>query len=513
MRASITIFICISLFLFIYGCSSKSYSTDNNYDLLIENGTVIDGTGSAGVRSDVLIRDDQIIYIGDVNPSDIRVKRVLNAEGKVVTPGFIDTHAHGNPLRTPEFPNFLAMGVTTITLGQDGSSPSVGDTYNWMMDVKQAQPAVNIAHFVGHGSIRRKAGVDEKTDVSADEMQEMVDYVTEAMAAGSFGMTTGLEYLPGTYAGLNELTSLAEPVGRNNGLIMSHIRNEDDSNIEDSINELLEQGQNTDTPVHVSHIKIVYGNDVNRADDVLRIMQNARDKGQTVTADIYPYTASYTGIGIVFPDWAKAPNNYKQVVAERREELVEFLQNRVNRRNGPESTLFGTPPYAGKTLAEVSEEAGKPFEDVLIDDIGPTGASAAYFVMNEDVMARFLVDPKVMVASDGSPTMRHPRGYGTFARIIKEYVVDKEVLTLENAIHKMTGLPAVTLGMDKTRGFLKPNLAADILIFDPKKVVDHADFENPHILAEGFDYIIVNGGLAIDDGKITNTPFGMMLRK
>lgn len=498
---------------FAAACSADTYSTEIDYDILIQGGTVIDGTGSEGRLADVLIREDQIMYIGHVDATRVRVARIVDAAGKVVTPGFIDTHAHGNPLTTPEFQNFTAMGVTTISLGQDGRSPAAGNTQNWMLDVEEARPAVNIAHFIGHGSIRRQAGVDERTDVSSGELQKMIGYVKEAMSSGSFGMTTGLEYLPGTYAGMDELIALAEPVGRNGGLVMSHIRNEDDEDIEASIKELLEQGRSADTPVHVSHIKIVYGHEQRRAEDVLRIMKEARKRGQTVTADIYPYAASYTGIGIVFPDWAKAPYDYEEVVAGRRDELAEFLRKRVNLRNGPESTLFGTKPYAGKTLAQVAEEAGKPFEDVLIDDIGPTGAGAAYFVMDENVMARFLVDPYVMICSDGSPTMRHPRGYGTFARIIREFVVDKELLTLENAIHKMSGLPATTLGMHQSRGFLKTNFAADVLIFDPDKVRDNADFENPHTLAEGFEYVMVNGRFAIDEGAFTEARSGRVLRR
>lgn len=483
------------------------------HDILIKNGTVIDGTGADRYQADVLIRDNRISYIGNIDADTIQVKRIIDATGKVVTPGFIDAHAHGNPIATPEFANFLAMGVTTISLGQDGSSPGVGSTSNWMKRVERARPSVNIAHFIGHGSVRRKAGVNERMDVSPAEMQEMIDYIKEAMAAGSYGMTTGLEYLPGYYAGLSELIALAEPIGANGGIIMSHIRNEDDSKIEESLHELLEQGRISDTPVHISHLKIVYANNKKRADDILDTLQDARKNGQTVTADVYPYTASYTGIGIVFPEWAKAPNNYKEVVSERRAELAEFLRNRIKLRNGPDATLFGTHPYAGKTLAQLAEETGKPFEDVLIDDIGPNGSGAAYFVMDEDVVERFIADPHVIISSDGSPTMHHPRGYGSFSKVIRKYVVEEDLLTLEKAINKMTGLPSVTLGIDKSRGFLKPNLAADILIFDPEEVKDNASYENPHVLSEGFDYVIVNGQFSVDSGEFTQIGSGKILRR
>jgi N-acyl-D-aspartate/D-glutamate deacylase len=228
---------------------------------------------------------------------------------------------------------------------------------------------------------------------------------------------------------------------------------------------------------------------------------------------MYPYTASYTGIGIVFPEWAKPPYDYKEVVNSRRNELAEYLHKRVTLRNGPEATLFGTAPWAGKTLAEVASELHKPFEDVLIDNIGPSGAGAAYFVMDQELQDRLFIDPYIMVCSDGSPTMRHPRGYGSFAKIIRYYVREKKLLSLEEAVHKMTGLPAQTLHLhEQNRGLLKRGFSADILIFDPSEVKDLATFEDPHQLAEGFDWVIVNGILTRANGEFTDKRGGKMLR-
>jgi N-acyl-D-amino-acid deacylase len=243
-------------------------------------------------------------------------------------------------------------------------------------------------------------------------------------------------------------------------------------------------------------------------------MEEARNQGIYVTADIYPYTASYTGIGIVFPDWAKPPYRYEGVVKSRRDDLAAYLRKRVNLRNGPSATLFGTPPWAGKTLAQVAAELDKPFEDVLIDDIGPNGASAAYFVMDQELQDRLLIDPYVMICSDGSPTMRHPRGYGSFAKVIRYYVQEAKLLKLEVAIHKMTGLPAATIGLlEQKRGLLKVGFAADILVFNPDDVIDRATFENPHELSEGFEWVIVNGVPVRADGEFTGKRGGEMLRK
>lgn len=306
-------------------------------------------------------------------------------------------------------------------------------------------------------------------------------------------MSTGLEYTPGTFAMDKELLPLAQVVGKNNGLIMSHIRNEDDNQIESSIRELLRQGQYCN--VQVSHMKSVYGKGKARAKELLGLL-NTKNNGLTITADVYPYTASYTGIGIVFPKWAKAPNDYKKVVKNRRAELLAFLKQKIIDRNGPSATLFGTAPYAGKTLAEVSEEQGLSYEQVLLG-IGPNRVSGAYFIMDDALQEEIIAHPKVMICSDGSPTMRHPRGYGSFPKIIEEYVLKRKRLTLEEAIRKMTAFPAQTIGIQK-RGLLKAGYYADLLIFKPEKVKANATYESPHQLATGIDYVFVNGKVVIE---------------
>jgi N-acyl-D-amino-acid deacylase len=233
-----------------------------------------------------------------------------------------------------------------------------------------------------------------------------------------------------------------------------------------------------------------------------------------ITADIYPYSASYTTISIVFPDFALPPNDYKRVKRDKREELEAYLRDKVTRRNGPEATLFGTGPWRGKTLAAAAKETGKPFEDILIDDIGPGGASAAYFVMDEALVSRLLLDRWVMIGTDGSAGSRHPRGYGTFAKVIREQVVEKKALTLVEAVRKMTGLPAETLRLDRTkRGLVRAGWAADLLVFDPAEVKDRATFEAPHELAEGMKWVLVNGVAAVADGKRTKRRGGRVLLK
>jgi N-acyl-D-aspartate/D-glutamate deacylase len=481
-------------------------------DLLIENGQVIDGLGGEPVSADVVVVGERIVFVGDSafteTDRDTRIVRTIDAAGRVVAPGFIDLHSHGDPLETPGMENFLAMGVTTITLGQDGASPDEVPLSDWLGKVEQNGIGTNLAMFVGHGTLRDQSGIGLSAVPEAEDLQRMQHMLDDALKY-TFGMSTGLEYNPGLNAGSSELRALARVVGDNDRMIMSHMRNEDDDQIETSIAELLEQGE--DARVHISHLKSVYGSGADRAVEILAILDSARANGVGITADMYPYTASYTGIGIVFPVWAKTQAQFDVARVERRAELADYLRERVNRRNGPEATLLGTDPWTGKTLADLAHEMEMPFEDVLIDVIGPRGASGAYFVMNDELQARFLKDPNVGVCSDGSPTGFHPRGHGTFARIIETYVLQQKVLSLPAAIAKMTSFAAGVLGI-ADRGTVQVDMAADLIIFDPRKVHATATYPEPLQLAEGFDVVIVNGAIARENGVLDSSFHGRVLR-
>ena len=504
--SSLIIFILVTAFS-LFSCQPTA--PEQVYDLQIKNAQIIDGTGDEPYYAQLLIQDGKIALIEKDTAKFFEAGQIIDALGRVLSPGFIDTHTHGDPLKTPEFQNFLAMGVTTIFLGQDGSSPNTTNLGAWMDSVDQIKPGVNIGMFVGHGTLRMVSGVKYDKIPSESALTAMDKVLKEAMESGSFGMTTGLEYNPGYLADQNELNRMAKIVGEYGGIVMSHMRNEDDEFIEESLDELLAQGDYC--PVHVSHIKIVYGKGEDRANEILQKLERERKAGKTVTADIYPYEASYTSISILFPEWAKPPANYKDVVASRGKELEDYLRNRVNLRNGPEATLIGSGEFKGKNLAEIAMVKNKPFEKVLVEDIGPSGTSAAYFVMDEEVMKVFLRDDKVNICSDGSPTSNHPRGYGTFAKIIESYVVNDPVLTLPNAIYKMTGLAAETLGI-KDRGYIKEGMVADLVLFHPQNVRAKATYENAAQLAEGFDYVIVNGKMAKDDGDFKERA-GKVIRK
>lgn len=500
--------------------SFLTFCSQPDYDLLIKNGLIYDGSGATPAEGHVLVHDGMIVRTGDFDLTGITASETVDANGRVVSPGFVDAHSRGEPTETPRFDNFLSMGVTTITLGLVGTSPGADDLIAWMESVDETGTGPNVIHFTGHSTIRDLANAPRQEDVEEATMSEMVEMLEDAMENGSFGLSLGLEFEPGRFAGRAELVRLAETVAERGGILMGHVRSEDDDRIDESVTELMEIGLAADVQTHISHLKIVFADDPQRADDVLAIIEEARDGGLMVTSDLYPYIASFTTIGLVFPEWANTQEEFDEAIETRRDELAEYLRNRIEQRNGPEATLFGTEPWTGMTLAEVAEELGKPFEEALIEDIGPEGGSAAYFVMNEDVMQRFLVDPHVMVSTDGGPEMRHPRGFGSFAKIIRKYVNELELLTLEEAIHKISGLPAETLGLtdpslvDTPRGLIQDGLAADLLIFDPAEVNDPADFENPHTLAEGFDWVFVNGTAVIEEGERNGLlPSGVIRRR
>ena len=480
-------------------------------DLLIENGLVLDGLGDEAVAADVAVVDDRIVFVGDAAFSDedraTRIARTIDAAGRIVAPGFIDLHSHGDPLETPTLENFLAMGVTTISLGQDGSSPDVVPLSDWLADVRAGGIGTNLAMFVGHGTLRDQSGIGMSASPEAEDLQRMADMLDEALDY-TFGMSSGLEYNPGLNASTDELRALARVVGANDRIIMSHMRNEDDDQLEASIAELLEQGE--DARVHIAHLKSVYGSGADRAEELLGILDDARSNGVRITAEIYPYSASYTGVDIVFPVWAKTQAQFDVAKVERRDELADYLRNRVNQRNGPESTLLGTDPWTGKTLAELAHEMEMPFEDVLIDVIGPQGASGAYFVMNDELQARLLQDDNVGVCSDGSPTGFHPRGHGTFARIIETYVNERGALTLPQAVAKMTSFAAGVLSIDD-RGVIAEGMLADIIVFDPAAVRETATYPDPLQFALGFDVVIVNGRIARENGVLANELNGRVL--
>ena len=503
------------LLLLVYSCQHKNTnkelpSTEPNIvsvDVAIVNGKILDVTGKEAYPATIYIKGDSIVYIGQLTNAALKIEKTIDAQGQLVTPGFIDLHAHGDPLSTPDFENFLAMGVTSIVLGQDGSSANTSDLKAYIDTVNQQNLGVNVIEFVGHGTLRNLAKIGVKSKITTSELELLKKLLKEQLSY-SFGLSTGLEYAPGLYAEKEELMALAEVVGQQDKMIMSHMRNEDNDAIIESIQELSQQGKYA--RVHISHLKSVYGKGAKRAEEILDTIRQIRNIGVQLTADMYPYLASYTGIAIVFPDWSKTIAQFDIAKRDRKNELETFIRNKVNHRNGPEATLLGTAPYTGLTLAEAAAKKNKLFEKFLVEDVGPQGTSGAYFVMNKELQETLLKDPLLGICSDGSKTGFHPRGHGTFAKIIETYVVRDSLLTIEEAVQKMTSYAAEILHL-KNRGQLKIGYKADILIFNPEQIKATANYVNPHQLAKGFDKVLVNGKLVRDNEHLATELSGKVL--
>jgi len=462
---------------------------------------LVDGTGAAGRLANVLVTGDRIARI---LPPTARgpgsAARVVAGEGRVLAPGFIDMHSHGDPL-VDSYETFLAMGVTTITLGQDGDGPRVGkdlDPQSWMQAVDGKPIDINVALLAAHGTLRRAAGVaDSVHRPDAAGLERMAAQLDRELRLGAFGISYGLEYVPGIYSETPELSNLGKVVARYGGVCMSHMRSENDDEIEASINELVTSS--LPARPHVSHLKMVFGKGEKRARELLDFMAAIRARGVDLTADEYPYEAGYTGIAILFPKWALPPTDYAAVLASRRQELRDYLIARMTRRGGPEALLIGTPPYAGKTLAQAAQQEGMHFADLLIK-LGPDGGSGAHFTMDKVLQDTLLVDPHVSFSTDGGPGMRHPRATGTFAKLVEEYVVRDKKLTIEEMVRKATGFAADTLRLHD-RGVVREGAKADLVLFDPTKVRARSTYVDPFAMAEGFDLVMVNGQPAFEGGK------------
>lgn len=485
------------------------FRSEEVFDLLLRGGEVVDGTGATRRRADVVVRGDRIVVVGEVDPS-VRARATLDTNGAVVAPGFVDAHAHADPVGSA--PLLVAQGVTTIVVGQDGRSPGDGgDVGDWMRATEAKRPVVSFATLVGHASVRVRANVGAARVPSAAALARMVALVEDAMADGAVGLSTALEYTPGREAAQGELAAVAEPVARRDGVIMSHLRSEDDDAIEAAIDELLDQGRRSGARVHVAHLKVVGGRGAARAEALLAHLEKARAAGVSVTADWYPYTASYTGLEILFPDFARPPNDFAAARRDRKDDLRRYLRERVLARNGPRATLFGTGPFAGKTLETAASERGIAFEDVLVD-LGPNGASAAYFVMDEVLQERLFLDPRVMVGSDGGGGGGHPRGAGSFARVLEELVERRRLMTLEEAVRRMTRLPSDTLRLGDDRGVVAPGAVADLVVFVPGEVRARATFTAPRLPATGMRHVVVAGQPVLLDGRATAARPGRALR-
>lgn len=505
--------------------------TQERYDLLIRDGTVVDGTGAAGFRADVAVRDGRIVRVSRTSLPTKRAERVIDARGKVVAPGFIDLHAHLDPLlRLPDAVSALRQGVTTALGGPDGGS-------SWPLGVYLDSAAalgvgVNVAFLAGHNTIRREVmGMDDRAP-TAEELERMRAMVAQAMGEGAFGLSTGLKYLPGAYSKVDEVIALAAVAADSGGIYTSHLREEGLGLIE-GVAEAIEIGRQARIPVVLTHHKAVGQQMWGASTRTLAMVDSARAAGIDVVLDQYPYTATYTGIGVLVPTWAMAGGRREfegrlRNPTLRDSILAETIFNILNDRGGGDlrrvqfAKVGWQPELEGKTLhdwavARKLPPTLKTGADLVIEAVRQGGASAIYHVLDEDDVERIMRHPQTMIASDGrlvepGDGHPHPRWYGTFPRVLARYVREKGVLTLEEAVHKMTAMPAARIGLGD-RGRIGEGLAADLVIFDPETVADRATFEEPHQYPVGIETVVVNGTVAVEGERETGVRAGKVLRR
>lgn len=497
-------------------------------DILIKNGKIIDGAGNSWYNGNIAIKDGTIIKIGrDVNLS---AKKTIDAKGMIVAPGFIDVHTHleGDESRDPMAQSFIYDGVTTCITGNCGSSNvDIGNYFRWVDSLKLS---INVASLIGHNDVRKAVMGRANRDASADEMKRMNDIVDKAMKDGAVGLSTGLIYIPGTYTKTAEIVELAKIAAGYNGVYATHMRDEGDS-VTYAINEALTIGREAKIPVEISHFKLSGQHNWGRSKETVPMIEAARKEGIEVTIDQYPYTASSTSISTLIPDEILADGQDSIKARLQRPEIKKYVVNsmleRLKKRKlkhfGYAVVAYYAPDttYNGKSIEQINLMKGrkhKAKEEALtvIDIMMGGGASAVFHGMSENDVKRIMQYPFNMFASDATirimgAGMPHPRGYGTNARVLGKYVREEKVISLEEAIRRMTSLPAQKFQL-KDRGLLREGYAADIVIFDEKEVKDISTYEKPHAYSKGFHFVIVNGVLTVENEKHTGARAGITLK-
>jgi N-acyl-D-amino-acid deacylase len=501
------------------------------YDLLITGGTVIDGTGAARYRADVAITGDRVALVSRTAIPRSSAKRVIDAAGRIVAPGFIDLHAHLEPL--PQLPgarSAATQGVTTALGGPDGGSPWPLAPY---LAAREKQGiGINVAYLVGHNTVRRAVMGEANRAPTSDELARMRAMIAQAMGEGAFGLSTGLKYLPGTYSTIDEVVALAQAAADSGGIYTSHLR-EEGLGLLEGVGEAIEIGRRAHIPIVLTHHKAVGQQMWGKSVVTLGLLDSARRAGVDVMADVYPYTATHTGISVLIPSWALADGDtaFARRVADSalKDSITRgIVFNILNDRGGGDlrrvqfSRVTWDRSLEGKTLADWADRrtlAPTPENGaaLVIEAELKGGANAIYHVLDEADVRRIMRHPQVMIASDGRLSTPgdghpHPRAYGTFPRVLGHYVRDEQVLTLEQGVHKMTGMPAARLGLSD-RGVLREGAFADVVVFDAATIADQATFTAPHQYAVGIDAVLVNGVPAVEGGRYLDARAGRVLRR
>jgi N-acyl-D-amino-acid deacylase len=531
------------------------------YDVIVRGGTIYDGSGAPGRRGDVGIRGDRIVAIGGL--AGKTAKRVIDARGMAVAPGFINMLSWSTEslFTDPLSQSDIRQGVTFELLGEGLSMGPLSPALKTRIQGRLARKGVkdadwttlgeylgllerrgvtpNVASFVGASTVRLNVIGDAGRKATPDEIVRMQALVTDAMREGAFGVSAAIEYVPANYADTAELTALARAAAPFGGLYISHIRNEQD-HLVDSVHEVIQIARDAGVRAEIYHLKAMGQNKLPELEKAIGLIERARRQGLRITADMYPYTATATGFDVTMPAWVqeggidkwierlKDPAIRPRVIAEMRKP-PSGLQGRLEAVGSPDNILVlggQTPPIqalAGQTLAQIAKARGTSPEDTIIDLIiaDRSRIQVAYFVVPEAGIRRVIALPWVSFGSDATSNTaegatllekEHPRAYGTFARVLGRYVRDEKALTLADALHRLSGLPASNLGL-RDRGLLRTGYFADVVVFDPRTIADHSTFEKPHAYATGMRDVLVNGVPVLAGGEHTGAKPGRFVRK
>ncbi len=524
------------------------------YDVIVRKGILVDGSGAPPYRKDIGIIDDTIVKIGDLSGES--AEEIINANDLFVAPGFIDIHNHSDSsiFITPTADNYVTQGVTTIVVGNCGYSPAPLTENNrefleysevefikevgsipwysfseYLKHLEALKKSLNVVALVGHGTLRSAVlGVGDVRP-SEKQLSEMSELLNEAMSAGAFGMSSGLIYVPGMFSDTYELIELAKIVSRYGGIYSTHIRNEG-VGLLDAVIEAIQVGLASGVSLEISHVKAAGPPAWGSVPKVLNLIEEYVRRGYDFSADAYPYTASSTGLEALLPTWVREEGPEKMIEKLSNPNLLSKLRNFLERYGIPEeghsdwdkiriSYSESHPEVLGRSIEEISRvwesDPVSTIAKLLIEDKGLT--SVVIHTMNDEDVTKAVSHPLVAIGSDGSVMrfgkgMPHPRNYGTFPRIIARYVRELKVLSLPEAVRKMTSLPARKLGLHD-RGLLRPGFKADLVVFNYYTMRDRATFENPHIYSTGVEYLLVNGKLVIREGKHTEVKPGRFLRR
>jgi len=494
---------------------------------LIKNGKILDGTGNTWYYSDVLISDGIIRKIS--KNIDVKVDQIIDAKGQIVAPGFIDVHGHieGGIQSKPTAENYIYDGVTTVITGNCGNSSD--DLTSFFKRLDSFGVSINVASLVGHNTVREKVLKMDNRAPTAQEQAQMENLVAEGMKAGAVGFSTGLIYVPGTFSKTEELIGLSRQSAKYGGLYVSHIRDEGDS-VHVAIEEAIRIGREAQLPVEISHFKITGKSNWGSSVKTLWQVESARRAGIDVTIDQYPYTAGSTNLHSRIPSWALAGGNdslhQRLLIPAIKHKIIAEIEEELHKNLFPDFS-YAVVAYCsrdtslnGLSIHEINLKWNRPNTvqneiETLLELADKSGAQMVYHMMGEEDVRNIMRSPYSMFGADaGVPVfgrgVPHPRAYGTNARVLGKYVREEKIITLEEAIRRMTSLPAQKFGF-KDRGLLREGFKADIVIFDPETVVDKATYELPHAYSLGFSHVIVNGKVTLDKNGHTGEKAGRII--